>query len=63
MLSCTSSALDKHEVVKKSIEIDEFGNEQLIYKLVIEEGEKSIPDNRNLKQITLTNVDSNGEIS
>jgi hypothetical protein len=63
LLSCTPCALEKYEVVKEYTEIDEFGNEQLIYKIAIEEGEKSIPDNRTLKQITITNLDSNGEIS
>lgn len=63
MISCTPCTLDKHEVVKEYTEIDEFGNEQLIYKIDVEKREKLIPVNRNLKQITITNLDSNGEIS
>jgi hypothetical protein len=63
LISCTPCTLDKHEVVKEYTEIDEFGNEQLIYKIDVEKREKLIPVNRNLKQITITNLDSNGEIS
>merc|ERR1711964_833254 len=53
--------MGKHKVLKDVVEMDEFGNNKIVQKLVEEDGLKKVSKSNNIKSTTITTIGSNGE--
>merc|ERR1712098_73936 len=54
------STISGHKVLKEVVEYDEFGNKKIVQKLVDQDGPKQAPNSKNLKVITITVIDADG---